>query len=120
MFSISQKTGSLFFFEISPNHPNFILVFRQKSKVSFVDSVIVSAETFLAFQPPDTDFWMQTNTESTQDSATIDKGRIDKIKKLIKAPIRLWLFIIPAILGFIHLGVFISHLYIILMRRPGG
>ena len=68
-------------------------------ELTFLDSVIVSAKTFLAFQPPSIDFWAY-GAKFT--------------------PIELIWFIFPAVLGFVHLGVFISHLTIILMRKPGG
>ena len=70
--------------------------------MEFIDSVIVSAKTFLAFQPPDLDFWVH-NTGTDEFT-----------------PVKLIYFILPAVLGFIHLGVFISHLTLILMRKPGG
>ena len=73
-------------------------------KVTFLNSVILSAKTFLAFQPPSSEYW-----------ATVPRGYLD-----YKPPIHLAWFILPAVLGFVHLGVFISHLTIILMRKPGG
>ena len=63
-----------------------------KGGLSFGNSLFLSAETFLAFQPPDTRFWLLNPNQDI--------------------PIDNWLFIIPAVLGFIHLGVLISHLYI--------
>ena len=70
-------------------------------EVSFSDSIIVSAKTFLAFQPPSLEFW-------AKDSANLKTS-------VAFTPICLAYFIFPAILGFIHLGVFISHLTMILM-----
>jgi len=74
---------------------------KQGADVEFIDSIIVSAKTFLAFQPPDLEFWVHP-------------------PRLEFTPIRLIYFIFPAVLGFIHLGVFISHLTMILMRKTGG
>lgn len=76
---------------------------RKNTEVKFVDAVIVSAQTFLAFQPPDLDFWVKSTQEFKPPT-----------------PVKLIYFIFPAVLGFIHLGVFISHLTLILMRKPGG
>ncbi len=73
--------------------------------VEFIDSVIVSAKTFLAFQPPGLEFWIPYQAPKIGHIST---------------PIRLVWFIAPAILGFVHLGVFISHLTMILMRKSGG
>ena len=71
-------------------------------EVYFIDSIIVSAKTFLAFQPPSLEYWVKKPPDMTF------------------TPFRLFWFIGPAVLGFIHLGIFISHLTMILMRKPGG
>lgn len=63
-------------------------------------SLFMSTQTFIAFQPPDRSYYSFLNHDPSD--------------------ILMLLFILSSLLGFIHLGVFVSHLYLILTRKSGG
>jgi len=68
----------------------FIGQYKERVDVGFATSLVLSAQTFLSLQPPDPSE---------------------------RPPIPMVWFLPQAVLGFIHLGIFISHLYMRIMRR---
>jgi len=72
------------------------------AKSLLLKSFFLSSQTFIAFQPPDMSYILN-NMSKSEDRNTL-----------------IILFIIASVLGFIHLGIFISHLYLMLSKKSGG
>jgi len=90
--------GTIFYLILS-HSPEFV-----DADFGWLDSVCVSAHTLLGFQPPAMDYW----------------GLIESVDtSVLTESISQFWFIALAILGFVHLGIFISHLYLIISRRAG-
>lgn len=111
MSSLSKFTLAILFWIVLFGSVFHILLKPSVTDTNFnyFDSLAISTSTFLGLQLPDIDFWglgdLDDNTEK-------------ELKETLDKSSQFW-FIMPAVLGFVHLGIFITHLYMIIQRRAG-